>query len=416
MRPLVAVLAALPALSGCFSPAAEDLGAASLDWDIRSPASRVVETGRTVEFDLYLHNMPAHEVYPGAAMQMWGFSLSPDPQTTSVPGPTLRVTAGDRVKVLFHNTLAGFEHTVHFHGQHVPWDMDGTPYMSQEPVQPGGEFLYEFVAKPSGTFWYHCHVDATHHVDMGMYGALVVDPANLADDPAYSRDYVLLLDESDKNHVTTIDPRNQNQPQSGDPFAYEAWLRRQAQDGVNKNQQAQGAITGTPLKPEREWWPDTEPAYVADYNTYTINGVSFPYTEPLTIRDDEVIRVRLVNVGNEPHSMHLHGHTFLVTHKDGALLAAPFWSDTLLIGPGERYDFYVRGENSGVWDFHDHASANANDNVWPGGMMTVLAYEQHADKVMNMRRDHGASSEALWTVRHAGSLASGAFVRWYALA
>src|SRR5438093_355175 len=91
----------------------------------RAAAAR--RLGRTVEYDLYLVRM-VHEVYPGASMPMWGFSLSPDDGSGSVPGPTLRVTEGDTILVHFHPGFSGYNHTLHFHGQNVPNDEDGVPF------------------------------------------------------------------------------------------------------------------------------------------------------------------------------------------------------------------------------------------------------------------------------------------------
>lgn len=352
------------------------------------PGSDVTPTGRVREFDLYLHPMPQHEVYPGATMGMWGFSLDPDPATATVPGPTLRVTEGDTVVVRLQSTVAGFNHTLHFHGQNVPWDMDGVPYVSQDPVEPGEAFTYTFTAKPAGTYWYHCHVDAQHHVDMGMYGVLIVDPQDPAEDPAFDKEFVMVLDDMDRFHLEGGQPAAGNAPQSGDPSAYEEWLRRQAGDTVNRNSQVSERVTGSPVRPARDWYPVTYAPYTADYNTFLINGVSFPYTEPLVVAEDDVIRIRFVNVGNSLFTMHLHGHHVLVTHKDGVLLDAPYWADVVPVAPGERYDVYARMDNAGVWDFHSHTgSQTTNDDIFPGGAMTMLCYEDISETCTS--GDHG---------------------------
>lgn len=344
------------------------------------PGSDVEPTGRVKEFDLYLHPMANHEVYPGASMGMWGFSLSPDPSTATVPGPILRVTEGDTVVVNFQSSLAGFNHTLHWHGQNVPWDQDGVPYVSQDPIESGEIFTYTFTAKPAGTYWYHCHVDAQHHVDMGMYGVLIVDPQDPEEDPAYDKEFVMVLDDMDRFHIESGQPATGNAPQDGNPFTYEEWLRRQANDAVNRNSQVSERVTGTPARPARDWYPVTYAPYTADYNTYLINGFSFPYTEPLVVKEGDVARIRLVNVGNSLFTMHLHGHHVLVTHKDGVLLDSPYWADVVAIAPGERYDVYVKLDNPGVWDYHSHTGEQgANDNIFPGGAMTMLCYEGVSD-------------------------------------
>lgn len=92
------------------------------------------------------------------------------------PGPTIRVTEGERVRVIHHNNLD--ESTgMHFHGQAVPNAMDGVPFITQPPIKPGGTFAYEFNAGPSGSHMYHSHHNATDQVGRGMLGAFLVDPA-----------------------------------------------------------------------------------------------------------------------------------------------------------------------------------------------------------------------------------------------
>ena len=340
------------------------------------PGSGVVPTGRTVEFDLYLVRMANHEIYPGASMGMWAFSLSPDEGTGRVPGPTLRVTEGDKVVVHFHPGVSGYNHTVHWHGQNVPNDQDGVPFTTQKPVEAGESFDYEFIAQPSGTYWYHCHVDSQHHVDMGMYGFLIVDPQDVNADPRYDKEFTLALDDMDRFHLEGGQPATGNLPQSGDPSEIEQYATRQVEDTLNRNPQVADKVTGTPLRQSRNWTPVTYAPYTADYQTFLINGVAFPYTETLVVKQGDVDRLRVLNAGNTMMSLHLHGHHMLVTHKDGVILDSPYWVDTIVLGPGERYDLYVRMDNPGMWELHDHFGGHTqNDNIFPGGAMTMLCYE-----------------------------------------
>src|SRR5438309_747915 len=103
------------------------------------------------------------EVAPGEAVDAYAYN-------GQVPGPTLRVTEGDTVRVRVVNALAE-PTTVHWHGVEVPAGMDGAPGLSQEPVPPGGAFTYEFVAKPAGTRWYHAHVNEAVQQGGGLAGA-----------------------------------------------------------------------------------------------------------------------------------------------------------------------------------------------------------------------------------------------------
>jgi len=95
------------------------------------------------------------------------------------PGPQIRVTEGDRVRIVHRNDLN--ESTgMHFHGQNVPNAMDGVPFLTQPPIKPGETFTYEFVAGPSGSHMYHSHHNATDQVGRGMLGAFIVEPRDPA--------------------------------------------------------------------------------------------------------------------------------------------------------------------------------------------------------------------------------------------
>ena len=89
-----------------------------------------------------------------------------------VPGPLIRVVEGDTVRFVVKNELPEAT-TIHWHGIEVPNAMDGVPGMTQEAIQPGETFTYEFVAKPAGTFWYHSHVDSDVQIGVGLHLSLI---------------------------------------------------------------------------------------------------------------------------------------------------------------------------------------------------------------------------------------------------
>ncbi|HEX2234820.1 MAG TPA: multicopper oxidase domain-containing protein [Actinomycetota bacterium] len=106
------------------------------------------------------------EVAPGVFFPAWTYN-------GRVPGPTIRATEGDRIRIELVNA-SGHPHTIHFHGIH-PSDMDGVPGAGE--VGPGETFTYDFVAEPFGTHLYHCHsLPLTQHIHRGLYGAFIVDP------------------------------------------------------------------------------------------------------------------------------------------------------------------------------------------------------------------------------------------------
>ena len=104
------------------------------------------------------------EVAPGVFFPAWTYN-------GQVPGPTVRCTEGDRVRVTFVNA-GTHAHTIHFHGIH-PGNMDG----AFEPVEPGDRFVYEFDAEPFGLQLYHCHtIPLKRHIHKGLYGVFIIDP------------------------------------------------------------------------------------------------------------------------------------------------------------------------------------------------------------------------------------------------
>ena len=89
------------------------------------------------------------------------------------PGPTIRGKVGDTLQVTLTNELLT-PTTIHWHGAHVPWEMDGATW-NMDPVTPGETFVYSFPLTQAGTFWYHPHFDTDSQVDLGLYGMLIVE-------------------------------------------------------------------------------------------------------------------------------------------------------------------------------------------------------------------------------------------------
>ena len=169
------------------------------------------EDGRTLrEFELVATNKDV-EIVPGMRYPAWTFN-------DRIPGPTLRCTEGDRVRVHFINQ-SDHPHTVHFHGIH-PSEMDGVPGSGPGgQVQPGDEFTYEFDAEPFGLHLYHCHAfPLARHIAKGLYGAFIVDPKEGR--PAVDHELVMVMngidvdfdDQNDFYAVNTIPFHYQKHP------------------------------------------------------------------------------------------------------------------------------------------------------------------------------------------------------------
>ena len=250
-----------------------------------------------------------------------------------VPGPLIHVKEGDEVTVNVNN-LTTLPHTIHWHGllQRGTWQMDGVPDVTQPAIKPGDTFTYTFTAEPSGTMWYHCHVNVNEHVTMrGMWGPFIIDPKEPTPiEKEVTKDFILMLSDWAS-----------------------AWAFKPGYGGV--------------------------PGDVFDF--FTINGKAYPDSQPLRVSRGDVVRLRLIGAGDLAHAIHIHGHVFEVAFKDGRPLPAPYEADTIVVHPGERYDLILRADNPGRWMVHDHVDTHTLNGDKPmGGMMTVIEYTEISAK------------------------------------
>jgi plastocyanin len=117
-----------------------------------------------------------------------------------VPGPVIRVTEGDRVRIVVTNLLDE-PHTTHWHGMFLPNPMDGVPGVTQEPIKPGESFTYEFTANPSGTRLYHSHFNAMSQEGSGLYGMFVVEERDPPAERQFDRDEIMMLGDGNLGFV-----------------------------------------------------------------------------------------------------------------------------------------------------------------------------------------------------------------------
>ena len=138
------------------------------------------------EYEIYAADREI-EIAPGLFFPAWTYN-------GQVPGPTIRATEGDRVRVTFRN-LGTHPHSMHFHGWHPP-AMDGA--LAGQEVEPGASFVYEFDADPFGLHLYHCHtVPLKRHIHKGLYGAFLIDPRDGGRPPA--DEFVMIMNAFDTN-------------------------------------------------------------------------------------------------------------------------------------------------------------------------------------------------------------------------
>jgi FtsP/CotA-like multicopper oxidase with cupredoxin domain len=161
-----------------------------------------LENGTVVrEFTLVADDRQVAEVSPGIYYNIWSFN-------GTVPGPTLRATEGDLIRINFINNGTK-PHTIHTHGIHKA-EMDGV----FETINPGGRFVYEFYAEHFGLYPYHCHVmPLEEHISHGLYGAYIVDPKT----PRPEADEMIMIM---NGYDTDFDTENNFYTVNGIPYYY----------------------------------------------------------------------------------------------------------------------------------------------------------------------------------------------------
>ncbi|MEK7215212.1 MAG: multicopper oxidase domain-containing protein, partial [Chloroflexota bacterium] len=196
---------------------------------------------------------------------------------------------------------------------------------------------------------YHPHTNAVAQIDNGLYGVLIVDPQQ-PDAPKPAQEFTMMLGAW-------------NLPSSG-AMAPAAPGPMPGGGGMPGMGGMMPGIGGTP-----GMGGGGGVGMMMNYNWFTINGKAFPATGEWVVRENDIVRVRLINVSNLAHPMHLHGQDFKVIAKDGEPLAAGLQTvmNTLTLNPGGTYDVLFLANNPGVWVFHCHELHHVeNDGVEPG--------------------------------------------------
>lgn len=255
----------------------------------------------------------------------------------SIPAPTLRWREGDAVTLHVTNRLK--EHaSIHWHGILLPFQMDGVPGISYTGIAPGETFIYRFKVQQSGTYWYHSH--SGFQEQTGVYGAIVIDPAD--GDPIHARrDYVVQFsDWTDEDPMrvfaklkTHSDYYNFNQSTAG------RFLRDVSRDGLSAALESRKMWNQMRMNP-------TDLADVSAYTyTYLVNGATPADNWTGLFRPGERVRLRFINSGAMTFfDVRIPGLEMTVVQTDGQNVD-PVTVDEIRIGVAETYDVIVEPKN-----------------------------------------------------------------------
>ena len=256
----------------------------------------------------------------------------------SVPGPVLRMRQGDTVTLRVRNRLH-VPTSIHWHGILLPFDMDGVPGISFPGIASGETFAYRFTLRQSGTYWYHSHSGFQEQV--GLYGAMVIEPDGSERHPA-DRDYVVMLndwtDEDPERIYAKLKKRgdyyNMGQPTVAD------FVRDARHEGV-----AQALV-------QRRMWNRMRmsPSDLADVSgltyTYLMNGTAPAGNWTGLFRPGEKIRLRFINgSAMSIFDVRIPGLKMTVVAADGQDVE-PVAVDEFRIAVAETYDVIVEPEDA----------------------------------------------------------------------
>jgi len=257
------------------------------------------------------------EIAPGKTIKTIGYN-------GSVPGPFLRFREGQRVTIDVFNETKDPE-LVHWHGMFIPPEVDGSEEEGTPFVPPNSSKRYSFVARPTGTRWYHTHVHAGRNLKRstytGQFGMIYIEPAK--EPGQYDAEYSLCL------------------------HGWQPYL---------------GSVGG-------------EGSLEPIYQSFSINSHALGHGEPLRVRQGQKVLFRIVNANaTAQHRIALAGHQFTVIALDGNPVAVPRAVDVLSLGPAERADATVAMDNPGVW-----VLGELDDQMRANGLGAVIEYENRKD-------------------------------------
>jgi len=280
-----------------------------------SPGQKVVTanlTARPVTLDL-----------GGPTVRTWAYG-------DMLPGPVVRATAGDLIRVTLDNQLPA-ETSIHWHGIAVRNAADGVPGLTQDAVRQGSTFAYEFVAPDPGTYFYHPHVGV--QLDRGLYAPLIIDDPH--EPGAYDEEWIVVLDDwIDGTGKTPDDVLAELTASTSSPGSMGGMDMGDMDMGDMDMAGMGGMNMGSGDSPFGDAGDVTYPHYL-------VNGRIASAPDVLRAKPGQRVRIRVINAAADTiFAVALAGHRLTMTHSDG-FAVQPHETDGFYVGMGERYDVVV---------------------------------------------------------------------------
>ncbi|MEU0970622.1 multicopper oxidase family protein [Streptomyces sp. NPDC005917] len=309
----------------------------------------------------------------GRSVHSWAYN-------ESVPGPLVRVTAGEVLSLTLSNRLTE-KTTLHAHGVRLRCDMDGVPDLTQPGIAPGTDFVYRFVAPHPGTYLFHSHVDM--QPDRALYAPFIVDDPK--EPLAYDKEWIVVLDDWVDGIGGSTPNKVLDQLKPGGSMGMGMGMGMGPGHG-SASPRGSASASAAPSRSGKRLGPDR---VLRDSHSRMLHGeggnVAYPHylangrllTDPSVFRcrPGDRVRIRLINAGSETaFRVALGGHAMTVTHTDGYPVQHRN-TDALLIGMAERYDVLV----------------TAKDGVFP---LVALAEGKKGKALAILRTDKGRNLPA----------------------
>ncbi|RJR43278.1 MAG: copper oxidase [Deltaproteobacteria bacterium] len=275
----------------------------------------------------------------------WGMAIN-----GSIPGPVLRFKEGDTARIHVHNRMQE-DSSIHWHGILVPPNMDGVPYLSFPPIEPGATWTYEFPIRQAGTYWYHSHTRLQEQ--SGHKGGIVIEPRG-GERHRADRDYVLVLSDwtDEKPHEVLRTLKRDSD-----------WYEIARGSGQSLLGAARLGMVGDYVKRELLRMPAMDISDVA-YDNFLANGrpeISLPAAP------GEIVRLRIINGGTASFFyLEFAGGPMTIISADGQDVE-PVKEKRFLIAISETYDVLIRVPPGGAYELRATAhDGSGYASVWIG--------------------------------------------------